>query len=108
MAKQVRVQKTQLGSAELVDIEPGELAPGAVRLAVESFAVTSNNITYAVLGEQIGYWKFFPAPDGWGIAPMWGHAGVIESNCPDIAVGERVYGYLPMATNLDVLPGRLC
>jgi hypothetical protein len=38
---------------------------------------------------------------------MWGHARVIESNHPDIAVGERVYGYLPMASHLDVLPGRI-
>jgi hypothetical protein len=42
-----------------------------------------------------------------GIVPMWGHARVIESRHPDIAVGERVYGYLPMASHLDVLPGRV-
>jgi hypothetical protein len=30
---------------------------------------------------------------------------VEASNHPDIAVGERVYGYLPMGTHLDVIPG---
>ena len=35
---------------------------------------------------------------------MWGHAVVEQSNHPDFAVGERVYGYLPMAERLDVLP----
>ena len=42
-----------------------------------------------------------------GIVPMWGHAKVVESNHPDIAVGERVYGYLPMGTHLDVVPGKI-
>ena len=104
---QVHVQKTDLPKAELVEVEPGALAEGAVRLAIESFSVTSNNVTYAVVGDGFGYWNFFPAPEGKGIVPMWGHARVIESNCPDIAVGERVYGYLPMATHLDVVPGKV-
>ncbi len=38
---------------------------------------------------------------------MWGHAVVEQSRHPDIAVGERVYGYLPMSTHLDVLPGKI-
>ncbi len=38
---------------------------------------------------------------------MWGHAQVIESSCPEIAVGERVYGYLPMGTHLNVVPGKI-
>jgi hypothetical protein len=42
-----------------------------------------------------------------GIGPMWGHARVIESRHPEIAVGERVYGYLPMASHLDVRPGKV-
>ena len=105
--QQVHVQKSDLPKAELVEVEPGALAEGAVRLAIESFSVTSNNITYAVVGDGFGYWNFFPAPDGKGIVPMWGHARVVESNCPEIAVGERVYGYLPMATHLDVVPGKV-
>ena len=32
---------------------------------------------------------------------------MIESNHPEIAVSERVYGYLPMATHLDVVPGKV-
>jgi hypothetical protein len=38
---------------------------------------------------------------------MWGHATVDASNHPDIAAGERVYGYLPMGEYLDVLPGKI-
>ncbi|RGP40419.1 hypothetical protein BPTFM16_00704 [Altererythrobacter insulae] len=107
MPTQVHVRRDDLHSAELVEVPASELAEGAVRLEVESFSVTSNNITYAVVGEQIGYWNFFPAPEGFGIVPMWGHAKVIESNSDELAVGERVYGYLPMASHLDVVPGNV-
>ncbi|MDJ0643071.1 MAG: DUF2855 family protein [Erythrobacter sp.] len=108
---QVHVRKDELTNATLVEAESGELADGAVRLQVESFSVTANNITYAVVGDGFGYWNFFPPkaddPDGLGIVPMWGHARVVESKHPDIGVGERVYGYLPMGTQLDVRPGNV-
>lgn len=104
---QVHVRKTALTDASLVELALPVLAEGAVRLAVESFSVTANNVTYAVVGDGFRYWDFFPAPEGFGIVPMWGHARVIESNHPDIAEGERVYGYLPMASHLDVRPGRI-
>ncbi|QYJ06278.1 DUF2855 family protein [Qipengyuania flava] len=105
--QQVHVDKQELSQAALVDGETGPLADGAVRLAIESFSVTANNITYAVVGDGFGYWNFFPAPEGKGIVPMWGHARVIESNHPDFSEGERVYGYLPMGTHLDVVPGNV-
>jgi hypothetical protein len=104
---QVHVRKGALGDAVLAEVPLAELSEGMVRLAVESFAVTANNVTYAVAGDSFRYWDFFPAPEGWGIVPMWGHARVIASQCEGIAVGERVYGYLPMASHLDVLPGRV-
>lgn len=107
---QVHVRKNELAHAQLVEVPSGELAEGAIRLMVESFSVTANNITYAVVGDGFGYWNFFPPKtdeDGLGIVPMWGHAVVTESKSPEIAVGERVYGYLPMGTQLDVLPGNI-
>jgi hypothetical protein len=105
--QQVRVRKNALSEASLIEAPLAPLGEGAVRLAVESFSVTANNVTYAVVGDGFRYWDFFPAPDGLGIVPMWGHARVIESRYPDIAVGERVYGYLPMASHLDVRPGKV-
>ena len=107
MASQVHVTKGSIGDAALVKVDQGALADNAVRLEIESFSVTANNVTYAVVGDGFGYWNFFPAPDGQGIVPMWGHAKVVESNHSDFAIGERVYGYLPMATHLDVLPGKV-
>lgn len=105
--QQVHVRKDRIEDAKLVTAELRPLAENAIRLAIQSFSVTSNNITYAVVGDGFGYWNFFPAPDGMGIVPMWGHARVSESNHPEISVGERVYGYLPMATHIDVLPGKV-
>ena len=95
--EQTAINETLLG-------EPGE---GEIQLAVEAFAVTANNVTYAVVGDQIGYWDIFPAPESWGIVPVWGHARVIASHHPEIAVGERLYGYLPMASHLIVKPGHV-
>lgn len=107
---QVHVRKNELTHATLAEVPVGELADGAIRLKVESFSVTANNITYAVVGDGFGYWNFFPPAsdeEGLGIVPMWGHAVVIESKCGDIAVGERVYGYLPMGTQFDAVPGNI-
>ena len=104
---EVHVRKGTLSDSAVISREAPALADGMVRLAIESFSVTANNITYAVVGDGFRYWDFFPAPDGWGIVPMWGHARVIASRCADIAVDERVYGYLPMASHLDVLPGKI-
>lgn len=105
---QVHVRKGALTDAVLAEVPFETLGDGEVRLAIESFSVTANNITYAVVGDGFKYWDFFPAPEpALGIVPMWGHARVVESRHPDIAVGERVYGYLPMASHLDVLPGRV-
>lgn len=75
-----------------------DLAAGQIIAAVDTFAFTANNITYAVFGEMMRYWDFYPAPDGWGRIPVWGFADVVRSNCKEVAVGERLFGYWPMST----------
>jgi hypothetical protein len=107
MASTIWVNKQALTQSQVHETALPLLGANAVRLRVESFSVTANNITYAVIGDQFGYWNFFPAEGNFGVVPMWGHAKVLESHCPDIAVGERVYGYLPMGTHLDVVPGKI-
>lgn len=77
---------------------------GSALLAVERFAVTANNISYALHGEAMGTWSFFPAPDGQGHVPVWGVARVLHSGHPDVEEGARVFGLLPMATHLLVSP----
>ena len=102
------VNKSDLTSAEWQHSDTPELHEGQVLLAIEKYALTANNITYAVVGDAFGYWNFFPTGDAaWGIVPVWGFARVAASRHPDIAVGERVYGYLPMASHLLVTPGHV-
>lgn len=107
MREAVLVKQSELTTTELRSEPEPALSPGETLLRVESFAVTANNVTYAVMGDAFGYWNFFPASEGWGIVPMWGHAMVEASEHPGIAVGERVYGYLPMASHLRVEPGNI-
>ena len=107
MGRTVQVTRSEIARSRIVPLEAPPLGEGEVRLRVESFSVTANNVTYALIGDQFGYWNFFPGEGEWGVVPMWGHAVVEASEHPDIAVDERVYGYLPMATHLDVLPGKV-
>lgn len=104
MTRTVQVKRNAITETRIVDEPLPPLGEGEVRLKIESFSVTANNVTYAVAGDAFGYWNFFPGQGEWGVVPMWGHAVIVESRNPELAVGERVYGYLPMAEHLDVLP----
>ena len=84
------------------------LAEGEVRLQVDCFALTANNITYAAFGDKLKYWAFFGSGvEGWGCVPVWGYAQVVESRHTDVTVGRRVYGYLPMGRYLVAQPVRM-
>lgn len=84
------------------------LKPGQVRLAVEAFSLTANNITYAVFGEAMKYWQFFPAGDpALGCLPVWGFATVTESQTEGVVEGRRVWGYYPAGTHLVVAPSKV-
>jgi hypothetical protein len=74
----------------------------ALLVKVERFAFTANNITYAMAGDQLKYWHLFPVADGFGNIPVWGFGEVIASRHPNIAEGERLFGYFPMATHLVI------
>lgn len=81
---------------------------GQCLLRIDRFALTANNITYAVAPDTMGYWNFFPSDQtGFGRVPVWGYAEVILSSHPQIEVGTRVYGYLPMSTHLMIEAGKL-
>ncbi len=102
------VRKNDLASTRLEPAEDTPLADGQVRMRVESFALTSNNITYAAFGDAMNYWQFFPTgEEGWGTIPVWGFGSVVQSLHPGVAVGERLYGYYPMASATVLTPARL-
>ncbi len=102
----VLVKKTALADTKQVEIPQAPLADGEVRLHVDLFSLTANNVTYGAAGDFLKYWQFYPSPEeGWGRVPVWGFATVAESRSPSIAVGKRVYGYLPMSDTFAVKAG---
>lgn len=93
----------QLTKAIETELPDGERLPDeALLVKVMRFAFTANNITYAVLGDQLKYWSLFPAPGGHGNVPVWGFGEVIASKHPAIANGETLFGYFPMASHLVI------
>lgn len=98
------VERSNLRRTRFEEGPSRPLADGQVRLRIKKFAFTSNNVTYGAVGEMIGYWQFFPATDDWGRIPVWGIAAVDETRHPDLPEGERLYGYLPMSTELVIEP----
>ena len=110
---QFLVRKDDL-SQTLMQSEPETpLAEGQVRVDITHFALTSNNITYAAMGDAMNYWQFFPVtspPVGggtWGRIPVWGFGTVRESRFGGLAAGERLYGYFPMGSSVDLVPANL-
>lgn len=88
--------------------EPAAAAPGEVILSPDLFSLTTNNITYAAFGEAMSYWDFFPTGEaGFGQMPVWGFADVVASAVEGITVGERFYGYWPIASHLRMRPDRV-
>lgn len=104
----LEVNRPANGTTRLVESELPPIEDGQVRLKVDRFALTANNITYAAVGDMLGYWEFFPPSEAgegaaeWGRVPCIGWADVIESNHPDIAVGGRYFGWFPMAQFVDI------
>ena len=79
-----------------------DMPDDALLVKVERFAFTANNISYAMLGDELKYWQLFPAPDDFGNIPVWGFGRVIASRHPLVAEEELLFGYFPMATHLVI------
>ena len=106
------VCKNHLRNSALSTSPLGPLGDGHVRIAIENFALTSNNITYAAMGDAMQYWQFYPVADrgdgtAWGRIPVWGFGTVQASRHQELAVGERLYGYFPMSTAVDLRPAKV-
>lgn len=108
MTTTLLVRKDRLTEARLSTTADAPLASGQVRVRVDAFALTANNITYAAFGEAMQYWAFFPtAEPGWGIVPVWGFGTVVQSQHPGVAQGERLWGYWPMGGSAVLQPQQL-
>jgi hypothetical protein len=98
------VKRDDLRQCRVAESPAPAVASGQALLRVDTFGLTSNNVTYAVFGEAMSYWSFFPADDGWGRVPVWGFAEVERSEAEGLEEGTRVYGYLPPSSHLVVRP----
>ncbi len=102
----LEVARDDLTRTSLVEADVPEPGDGEAVLRVDRVGVTANNVTYAVLGDALRYWRFFPAGEGSGRVPLWGFAEVVASRADGVEPGQRVYGYLPPASHLLVRPER--
>jgi hypothetical protein len=99
------VKRDDFRDCRVVDGPPPEPGTGQAVLRVDRFGMTSNNVTYAVFGEAMSYWDFFPTTEeGWGRLPTWGFAEVETSEAEGVEPGTRLYGYLPSSSHLLVTP----
>ena len=71
---QVEVRRKSFGETRVTERSTPALADGEVLARIDKFALTANNVSYALSGDMIGYWKFFPVEEPWGIVPVWGFA----------------------------------
>lgn len=101
-------RKSALGESTVEESPLSPAGEGEAVLKVDRVAVTTNNITYAVFGDAMQYWSFFPTGrEGFGHVPVWGFADVVHSEVAGLQPGERFYGYFPIATHLRVSATRV-
>ncbi len=102
-------EKSNVGQTRIDQVDMNtDLQVGEAILSIDTFALTANNITYAGFGDAMRYWEFFPTQvEGWGHMPVWGFATVYQSNAEGIEVGDRYYGYYPIANFLKIKAERI-
>jgi hypothetical protein len=106
-ARTIEVRRDAISRTRAVTEADPHTADGQAVLRVERFSLSANNLTYARLGDEPGYWRFFPAADGWGRLPVWAYAEVTASNCAGASVGRRLLGFFPMSDCLVMTPARV-
>ena len=99
------VNRRKFDQSRIEQVPLPALSDGEVLVKTGEFGFTANNVSYALSGDMIGYWKYFPVEgDEWGIVPVWGFAEVIESRCVSLPVGSKFWGFLPMASHVVMKP----
>jgi hypothetical protein len=92
----LEIDRSDIRKHRIVDSQPRALQSGDVLLSIQSLALTSNNISYALSGDFLDYWGFFPTEEGWGRLPAMGYGIVTESLNDGVPVGSRYWGFFPV------------
>ena len=84
------------------------LPPNSLRVRSTPLALTTNNLSYANLGDALGWWHAWPVPSKlpapyndatqYGNCPAWGYATVLESTLPTVQAGQLLWGFFPLST----------
>ena len=108
--RQLQNNKKDLHQTRIATQPLPALQPGEALLRIDRLALTTNNITYAAFGEtpHLRYWDFFPTGAAeWFHMPAWGFAEIVETTVEGLQVGERFYGYWPIASHVVMNPVRV-
>ena len=57
--RQLQTLKSALSKSRIIETKNSDIQEEEISVSIESFAFTSNNVTYGVAGDTIGYWQFF-------------------------------------------------
>jgi hypothetical protein len=102
--RELLVSKANITQTRIASDRSFDLQEGSVVVAISGFGISSNNMTYALLGDALGFWRLFPQVEGWGSLPVWGFAEVILSRHPEVSVGSRVFGLFPASSHTLLKP----
>ena len=94
------------------DSPPSDVAEGCVVVHIVKLVLTSNTVTYCLMGKLPGFATFdhFPIADAeqadrYARNPCWGTGVVTVSRCANVSVGTRIHGYFPLAPWCVLQPG---
>ena len=109
--QEIWVDRKNYRHTKIIEKPLPEVGDGEILLKVDKYGLTANNVSYALSGDMIGYWDYFPVITdddvNWGKVPVWGVADIVQSNCDGVEAGERIYGFFPMATHVVMKPGKI-
>ena len=64
---EIWVDRSDYRRTKVIHGEVPQSSDGQIVVAIDKFALTANNVTYAASGDLLGYWQFYPtAEDPWG------------------------------------------
>ncbi|KAJ5520930.1 hypothetical protein N7463_001383 [Penicillium fimorum] len=100
-----KLDNRQHASFDLEVAAQKELSESSVRIRTQLISLTSNNLTYALMGGFLRWWDAYPVsedypapyndPAAWGIVPAWGYATVEETTISDLPKGTLLFGFWP-------------
>ncbi|KAJ6159647.1 hypothetical protein N7497_004184 [Penicillium chrysogenum] len=90
------------------EVAQSKLSGSSVRIRTQLISLTSNNLTYALMGSFLHWWDAYPVSEDypapyndsstWGVLPAWGYATVEETTIPELPKGALLYGFWPTAS----------